>query len=816
MKEINPEEFILKIPEEDTLKEINALFTEKVAYSFLVGAGISMDAPSYVPSARMFVKELFNYYAPDDEIESLSKLESLRYEFLVEKIQNLFDKDLTFLDYLDEVKEPNANHVFLANMIMRYNYIITTNFDFLLEMALKNKLASFPMYHSYHKKVMIIITKEDYEKNVRLQFPIIKIHGSKWDCIKGRPTKNSLITTISALGKDKEKGKTFAIEPFKKKLVDSIIENRDLVVMGYSGSDDFDISPMLKELTSVKRIIWIDHTQELETEEVYKYKPLEISKINTISNLSKQDTILLELASLNNIEVFKVRTNTINFVKKRLAPVFNENFETLKEDFSKKVPSFNEYMREHYFKTTNSFKYRLAHEIYSDLGEVQSAERTALAGLENARQENNDINEMFFTNALGLLYLTKGDLENALEKFNETLKLTDKLDQKNEKIGVLINIGEYYRNKGDLKNSLKYIIDASNQTSDETPNLLKFSIFNSLGVIYRTNGDVQNAIKHINIALEIAEKMGDLFRKALCYNNLAGIYFFQGLLEPALKNASEALKIDELLGDLDDMASNLNTIGNIYRTAGHYNEALKYLERAHRTADKTQNLKVKGLAANSMGVIYFNYGKLELAMKMYNEAYEIRKRLGDISGQATSLNNIGLIHRVRRDYKTANEFFTQSIEIAERIGEKTHLGVRYANRASIYEAKRDFQKALEEYKKALAIERSQQNLHGVANQLMNIGGILGDMGNHDECIENYAKALNIMEELKIKPGIAQALNNLGSAYYKYKQDFEKSISLLERSLEIYKEIDDPRMMSLTTQNLGRIKSHYESQRGEKL
>jgi hypothetical protein len=56
MKEINPEEFILKIPEEDTLKEINALFTEKVAYSFLVGAGISMDAPSYVPSARMFVK----------------------------------------------------------------------------------------------------------------------------------------------------------------------------------------------------------------------------------------------------------------------------------------------------------------------------------------------------------------------------------------------------------------------------------------------------------------------------------------------------------------------------------------------------------------------------------------------------------------------------------------------------------------------------------------------------------------------------------------------------------------------------------------
>lgn len=801
---------IIKLSNTDETSQYAHLFNEKHPYTFLVGAGISMDPPSNVPSARMFVKELFHYYAPKNEIDTLSNLESLRYEFLVEKIQNLFDKELEFLNYLDWVTTPNANHLFLAQMILRYNYVITTNFDYLIELAVKSLLIG-----SEYKKIMSIITREDYEKNIRFKYPIVKIHGSKRDCITGRPTANSLITTISSLGRDREKGKTFAIEPFKRKLIDSITDGRDLIVMGYSGSDDFDISPMLKELRNIKRIIWIDHNSNPTMEENYQYKPIDTSKLNSVSNISKLDTILLELASKNKFEVFKIKVNTINFVKESLAKTFHVSFSNLKENIPITQKSFKEFMEKYHFNKAESYKYRLAHEIYSDLGDIESAERTAITGLELATEESDDINKLYFTNALGLLFLTKGDMEKALEQFNETLELTNKLDMSNEKIGVLINIGEHYRKKGDLKNGFKYILEAADLASDKTPNILKHSIFNSLGVIYRANGDVPNAIKNLEMALEVAEKMGDLFRKSLVYSNLAGIYFYLGRLDPALKNASEALKIDELLGDLDDMASNLNTIGNIYRMAGRNNQALNYLERAYTIADKIKKLKVKSLAANSIGVIYFNLGKLDMALKMYNEAYEIRKKLGDISGQATSLNNIGLIYRARRDYKTAYDMFTQSIEIAERIGEKTHLGVRYSNRASIFEANREFEKALDEYKKALAMEQSQQNLHAVATQFMNIGGLLGDLGRHEECIQNYTKALTMMEELKIKPGIARALNNLGSVFYKFNREYEKAIPLLERALEIYREINDPQMLNLTQQNLTHIKHQYEIQKGEK-
>ncbi|MFX0075729.1 MAG: tetratricopeptide repeat protein [Candidatus Hermodarchaeota archaeon] len=799
------EDSIIKISDGRNGPDFKELFSENRLCTFLVGAGISMDSPSCVPSAQMFVSELFKYYAPEEEIENLSSLDTLRYEFLVEKVQSLFDKELKFLDYLSEVKEPNAIHIFLANMIMRYNYVITTNFDYLIEFALKKKLDMFPAFHDYHKKVMIIITKEDYKKKVSFQFPLIKIHGSKLDVMTGRETAESLITTISSLGREREKGETFAIEPYKKPLINEIMNGRDLVIMGYSGSDDFDISPMLRELSNMKRIIWVDHDHNRMSgkEEIYRYNLVgDLSELSS-ADLPKLDKLLIELASKQNVEVYKIKANTIEFVKGRLAPLYKQPLDLLQTD-APEVASFSDYMKQTHFPASISSKYRLAHDTFYELGDIESAERTAQQGLQLSIEEGHDINENYFTNAIGLIHLSKGDYDKALEQFEKSLELTDSLNQPIEKIAILLNIGALYKKTSDLKSAFKYIFDAAALLKDNTPNLVKFSVFNSLGVLYRANGDIPNAIKSLESALEITEKSGDLDRKSLCLNNLAGLKLTQGLLNPALGYASEALKIDEQLGDISSMCNTLNTIGNIFKTAGQYNQALQYLEKAYQAATKIQDLKGKALIANTIGVIYYQTGKLDLALEKYNESLNISKDIGDLSMQATGLNNIGMYNRAKGDFNAAFELFNQSIDISERIGEKPNLGVRYGNRASIYEARREFEKALEDYKKALSIEQAIGNLEGVATQLTNIGGVSGDLGRYDDTINNYSQALSIMENLGNKPGIARALNNLGIVYFKYKQDAQKSLEFLQRALEIYTELNIPQMINATKTSIDTI------------
>ncbi len=669
----------------------------------------------------------------------------------------------------------------------------------------------FPAFHNYHTKAMVIITKKDYQKNVSFQFPIIKIHGSKRDVIKGRLTKDSLVTTISALGREREKGETFAIEPYKKPLINEVMNGRDLVIMGYSGSDDFDISPMLKELSNMKRLIWIEHDQNLTSgkEEIYKYRSVEDLSELSSSELPKLDKILVEFASNKNMDVYKIKAKTIEFVEEQLAPIFNESFELLKKD-TPEISSFGDYMQETHFKASISSKYRLAHELFYELGDIGSAKRTSQQGLIASMDEDNEINQNYFTNALGLVSLSKGDYNSALDYFEKSLKLTEKLNQTVEKLGVLLNIGELYRKKSDLKKAFKYSSEAAALLTENTPYVLKFSVLNNLGILYRDNGDFPNAIKNIESALEIAEKIGDLSRKSLCLDNLAGMKLSQGLLNPALGYASEALKIDEQLGDLNNMCNTLNTIGNIYLNAGNRSQALVYLERSYNMAIKIQNLNIKALAVNSIGVIHYRTGKLDLALEKYHEALNINKDIGDLSGQATSLNNIGMFYRNKGDLPKALKLFNQSIALTETIGEKPNLGVRYGNRASIYEARKEFELALEEYKKGLSIEQTLGNLNGVATQLTNIGGVSGDLGRYEETLINYKKALIIMENLGNKPGVARALNNLGMIYYKYKKDYEKSIDFLQRAVEIYNELNMLQMKMTTEKSLDYIKNQLKT------
>ena len=62
-----------------------------------------------------------------------------------------------------------------------------------------------------------------------------------------------------------------------------------------------------------------------------------------------------------------------------------------------------------------------------------------------------------------------------------------------------------------------------------------------------------------------------------------------------------------------------------------------------------------------------------------------------------------------------------------------------------------------------------------------------------------------MENLGNKPGIAGALNNLGIIHFKYKRDTQKSLELLQRALEIYKELKIPQLITETEKSIDIIK-----------
>ena len=136
------------------------LFSLEKKYTFLVGAGISIDAPTNMPSATKIVETLLEFCAPPEEVENLLSLNLLGYELVVEKIQQIIDENLKFMDYIELVALANFIHYFLAYVIARGHYVITTNFDYLIKHALLKILP-----RNQHFNIDPIITKNPHMKN---------------------------------------------------------------------------------------------------------------------------------------------------------------------------------------------------------------------------------------------------------------------------------------------------------------------------------------------------------------------------------------------------------------------------------------------------------------------------------------------------------------------------------------------------------------------------------------------------------------------------------------------------------------------------
>ena len=461
--------------EKDVLEEytgsLEELFFKDSKWTFLVGAGTSMDAPSNLPSARQISRTILEFCAPEEELENLLSLEMLRYELLVESIQDMFDTELVFMDYFDEVKEPNLIHLFLASAISKNNFAVTTNFDYLIERALMRVLSE-----DQHHQIIPIITKDDFLEHQEPQVlvdsgkhPLYKIHGSKTNIITSEGTIDSLITTISDLGKDRESGETFAIEPYKKPAVNNLMKDQSLMVMGYSGSDDFDIGPVLKELPSLKTLIWIEHVLD---DEVSVFKIEKVEDLSVLDKLSKPESLLAEIRSDVDFEVYLVRANTGNFLQKHVWKQILANSPIIlpkSEEDAIKPPDFREWARSIYEHTKPISKYQLAGKIFLELNQYNAVVRCAEKGLKLCKGEDEESvqDASTFYNHLGRAYQELGKFDIAMEYYEKSLKIAEDSGDNDSVVANLSGIGYNYYTRGDFKKALEHFTRAYKISEEE-------------------------------------------------------------------------------------------------------------------------------------------------------------------------------------------------------------------------------------------------------------------------------------------------------------------------------------------------------------
>ncbi|MBY8987984.1 MAG: tetratricopeptide repeat protein, partial [Candidatus Lokiarchaeota archaeon] len=613
--------------------------------TFLVGAGCSMDPPSCLPAGKPMMKAIINYVCADSEIEKILELEDLRFEQLVEIVRDIIDKELKIIDYYGQCDKPNLQHFFLAEMIKNGHFVMTTNFDFLIEYALQQ--SGVP-----NEVILPVITKSDYQNYSnpddllsKGKKSLYKIHGSTKNVVSLENTRDSLVTTIQAFGSNKEGENIFQVEPFKRPLFENISSGRSLIVLGYSGSDDFDIVPTLMVLKNLKNIVWINYIpDDGGIEKIYEIND---STLEITDNSDKVNQILSNIYRMHNADhVYRVNVNTTRLIEELI-------------DIKPNLSSNNFFISPMtWLKNTinppDEFEeYFIPYKIYADFGIIDDAMNCAKIILENADQKSDKKWKSIALNNIGLLLYDKGELDEALKHYREALEIDEQLGDLRGKATKLNNIGLLLKGKGELDEALKHYREAL-EIDEQLGDLRgKATRLNNIGFLLKGKGELDEALKHYREALEIDEQLGDLRGKATRLNNIGEIYRAQGNYPEALKRYKQALQIAEQLGILTIKAGCLNNIGEIYRAQGNYPEALKHYREALEIDEQLGDLRSKAMRLNNIGLLLKGKGELDKALKHYREALEIAEQLGDLSRKATFLNNIGTIYNAQGNYQEA-------------------------------------------------------------------------------------------------------------------------------------------------------------------
>jgi len=437
-----------------------------------LGAGISKN--SGLPLAHDLETHILkNFGLPIEDINRIIE-SNFPFEAFIGNI--LRNTDISPILKIFEKGQPNINHIFIARLAKAgmIKTIVTTNFDLLLENALINEglkeNENFPIFFTDEHYANV-----NYE-NINDKLTIFKIHGSIIE-------DNSIRTILNELAQCR------GSDYFNKllKFIYSEGKHHKVLILGYSCSDEFDISPIINKITEEwKNVIIVNHISDI------------IYKIESIKDKGKKNPFRL-------FPGIRVYTNSDDFVK-NLWSALEEHLGVYRfflnpDLWRSEIDIWTEEQKK------NNIHYQIVGDVFSSISlwekSIEYYEK-ALGGAE-INEHNNDI-----FSKLGIAYFGSGEFEKSAIYHEKTLKFILQYRRPDLECVGYFNLGGIYLGLGDFKKAIDYCEKAHDLSLISGNKGLKSGINTNLGIANFVLGNSKTAIKYFERDLEISRHRKDL------------------------------------------------------------------------------------------------------------------------------------------------------------------------------------------------------------------------------------------------------------------------------------------------------------------
>ena len=253
----------------------------------------------------------------------------------------------------------------------------------------------------------------------------------------------------------------------------------------------------------------------------------------------------------------------------------------------------------------------------------------ALAGRAEEKAKASGLEEIHCRalSAMGIAHYYLGEYPEALNRYEESLALAEKI--------------------GNLD--------------------LQANALNNTGIIYYVWGEHDQALERYYRTIALRIEKDDKDGLARGYNNVANVYQTAGQYEQALENYEKALGFHLELGNEGMVAAMHNNIGLLQYDMEQYETSRGHFETALVILKRTEDRHGMALSLNNLGQVQEAEGQLDEALESYRHSLKLREELEDRQGVSVCLQNIGSVLAAKGNLPEAITYLERALALAKEL-----------------------------------------------------------------------------------------------------------------------------------------------------
>ncbi|MBD2519822.1 CHAT domain-containing protein [Nostoc sp. FACHB-973] len=345
--------------------------------------------------------------------------------------------------------------------------------------------------------------------------------------------------------------------------------------------------------------------------------------------------------------------------------------------------------------------------------------------------ENLGSEALFLEMLGGLAYGRVGEYQQALEVYQQALKLRQIMGGKLDEAKTLTDIAD----------------------------------------ILNEQGKKQEAINGLNQALDIQRQIKTRPAEAYTLLTLGDVYWSLGAYPESLNVYNQALSISQIISDRGSETHTLRKIGDAYRKLQTYPQALNYYQQALSISKNTENCQDEGFSLLSITRNHFAAGDYQQAINFGNQVIALSRNLemdeSKLVLEAATLDIFAQVEIKQGNYSQALESSQKARKAARESRYRGLEGIVIGSTAEAYAALKQPEKAIQTYQEQLALYNEIGFSAEQAQSLYNIAKLQRQNNQLQQALTEIDKAITIIENIRQEV----ASSDLRTSFFATVQDY---------------------------------------------